>query len=228
MNNVLQAEFISKRIPISLEGRSLSSLPKIIRSHELEEIHQVQALIDAAKLELEEHKRTEMNSIEERRIEIERSAREDVLQQAMQSFDEFKNYKEQYFSNIEEHCAAIVKKTISTILADVVDTDRVRLALESVIQEVKGQTDVVIKVNPRHEQLVTKIASDRDWKVKFDSNFPIDECQLDVPLGAYRSSFTYQFEQVSNALSEASTMDDEEIYDEMDNGIDDEVDNGIS
>ncbi|MFT6388384.1 MAG: hypothetical protein ACJAUP_001765 [Cellvibrionaceae bacterium] len=200
MSPTLKKQFISKKIPMSLEGKSFSSLPKIIRSHEIREIYQVQQMINAAKLEIEEYKYNEMQNIEERRVEIENAAKENVLNEALQHFDDFQTHRNKYFNNVEEHCIVIVKKAISTMLNDMTDDERVRVSVQSAIEEVKGQSDVVLKVNPSHELSVSDMVADRGWEVKFDRSLALDECQIDVPLGGYRSSFTYRFDLLCNAI----------------------------
>lgn len=205
MNSTHKNFFISKKIPLSLEGKSFSSLPKIIRSQEIKEIYQVQQMIDASKLEMEKHKDNEMQNLEQRRVKIESAAKENVLNEALQHFDDFQSHRDKYFNIVEEHCAVIVKKVISTMLNDVTDDERFRLALQSAIEEVKGQSDVVLKVNPCNEMSVSGIVSDRGWKLKLDSTLSLDECQLDVPLGGYRSSFTYRLDLLCNAIDESSS-----------------------
>jgi hypothetical protein len=200
MNPTLKKHFISKKISMSLEGNSFSSLPKIIRSHEVREIYQVQQMINTAKLEMEEYKEKEMQNIEERRVEIENAAKENVLNEALQHFDDFQSYRHKYFKNVEEHCTVIVKKVISAMLNDMTDDERIRVSLQSAIEEVKGQSDVVLKVNPCHELSVSDMVADRGWEVKFDKSLALDECQIDVPLGGYRSSFTYRFDLLCNAI----------------------------
>ena len=204
MNGQNKNKFINKKLSISMGDKNFSDPPKIIRSSDLKEIHKVNNIISESKADLENEKKKEREEIEILKSNVERKAKEEITNKALEYFSEFEYYRDQYFNNIEEHCMAVVKKAIVTLLNDVRDEKRVRLALKSAIKEVKEKSDIVLKVNPEHELSIADFVSSRGWEVQFDSDFCLDECQIDIPLGGYRSSFNYSLDLIIGAINEVS------------------------
>ena len=207
MQNRAKPCFISKKISLALAGKQFSALPKIIRSDDIGEINTVKKMIAVAKRDLDDKKQQEIKAIEKMRVDTEKKAREEIVNKALSYFDEFESYRDKYFNSLEAHCATIVKKTMNRLLNDIDNEQRITVALQAAIKEVKGQSHIELKVNPAHEATITQLLSDRGWQIQYDASFSLDECQINVPLGGYRSGFNYSFDSLLQTLDTPQLME---------------------
>ena len=205
----LGKKFISKKISISLDENEFFDLPKIIKSDEIKEIHQVNKMIGLSKIKLKNEIKKEMKKIKIMKMEINKKAEKEIIGKGLKCLNDFQKYRDEYFNGLEEHCTIVVRKAIAAIIGDLDDEQRFRFALDLAVKEVKEESNVVLKVNPRHESSVSDIKLERGWDIQFDRSFSLDECQIDVPLGGYRSSFKYSLDLVLGAINKPEFTNNE-------------------
>ena len=205
----LGKKFISKKISISLDENEFFDLPKIIKSDEIKEIHQVNKMIGFSKIKLKNEIKKEMKKIKIMKMEINKKAEQEIIGKGLKCLDDFQKYRDEYFNDLEEHCTIVVRKAIAAIIGDLDDEQRFRFAFDLAVKEVKEESNVVLKVNPRHESSVSDIKLERGWDIQFDRSFSLDECQIDVPLGGYRSSFKYSLDLVLGAINKPEFTNNE-------------------
>lgn len=143
-----------------------------------------------------------MEKIRTKRREL--SIREETEIKAWEkTLHEIQRYQEnqkEYFDLIEGHCINIVENAIKSIADKFDDELKICSTIESIISKTKNENNATIVIHPTQEIWAAKLAVDNDWNIETNPNIDIDQCELKVMNGCYRSSFTGKLKALLDSL----------------------------
>lgn len=193
--------FTKKRISLPLNSDQANTRKSdVIKAGDISKIISIDEYVEKADATIGKIVKVERERTRKHEISLRKEIEEKAWEKALNEIQQYQDNQEKYFELIESHCTKIVEDAIHYITEDFDDELKISSTIESIISKTKHQNNATIVVHPSQEQWTAKIAIDNGWGIETNPDVGVDQCELMVMNGCYRSSFTGKLKALFDSL----------------------------
>lgn len=178
--------FVAKKLDFP---ENFDNPPRIIRAAEFDEIRSTNDFVKKMRQEINEYRIEQESLLKEHQARVLEETEKEGIQKFITSLETFQREQKYYFDLLESHCRQIVKCSLTCLLEEVGDEQRLLATVKAVAKSVQDESSVTLTVNSRYTSLMSPVAKEHQWAFELDDKLASDECEFSVPLGKYKSCF---------------------------------------
>jgi type III secretion protein L len=181
---------------------------KIIKSSELGQLLEANALLDAAREKAAEMERAALEAYEEKRQEGYQDGLEEGKLEHAEKMMETIISSVEFIEGIESTLVSVVNQSIRKIIGDMGDKERIVAIVRNALNVVRGQQKVTVRVAPADEGAVLEAMAGMTasgsgssfMTVIADARLERDSCIIESELGVVDASLSTQLKALENAF----------------------------
>ena len=181
---------------------------KLIKSSELGQLLEANALLDAAREKAAEMERAALEAYEEKKREGYQDGLEEGKLEHAEKMMETIISSVEFIEGIESTLVSVVNQSIRKIIGDMGDKERIVAIVRNALNVVRGQQKVTVRVAPADEAAVleamagmTASSSGSSFMtVIADARLEQDSCIIESELGVVDASLSTQLRALENAF----------------------------